>query len=274
MKFSVVIPTYNRRHVLDRAIASALPLVRDGVAELIVVDDASQDGTTDHVRAKYSDLLESGSMRLCQGLVNEGVTAAKNRGASLATGDWLIFLDSDDELVVDGSRVLRDVCCPQGGAPYPIVFFRCQTRDGRLIGAAPLEDHLVNARDCLVAWRWGECLPVLRRTAFHKHPYDADLRGHEAIAFGRLVREFGPALVAGVVARVYDDTGTDRLSTPQALRARAYSLGRGHARIALEFWRELGVRSVVVSLAKAAAYFGIFLQARLRQTVGSLALGQ
>jgi glycosyltransferase involved in cell wall biosynthesis len=87
-KISVVIPTYNRAWALGRAVDSVL--AQDFTDfELIVVDDGSEDET----RA----LLEGYGSRLTWiAQSNQGVSAARNRGAAQAAGDLLAFLDSDD----------------------------------------------------------------------------------------------------------------------------------------------------------------------------------
>ncbi len=87
---SVVLATYNRRRTLPRAIASVL--AQDDVAfELIVVDDASRDGT-----AAYLATLDDPRIRVivCPG--NGGPSAARNRGLEAARADIVAFLDSDD----------------------------------------------------------------------------------------------------------------------------------------------------------------------------------
>ena len=85
---SVIIPTYNRAHVLGEAIESVLSQTYDDL-ELIVVDDGSQDGTRDVV-ASYSSRLTY----LYQ--ENRGVSTARNRGIEQSRGSYLSFLDSDD----------------------------------------------------------------------------------------------------------------------------------------------------------------------------------
>ena len=52
--FSVIIPVYNRRELVGRAIRSVL-LQEEGDCEVIVVDDASDDGTSDWVRETFAD---------------------------------------------------------------------------------------------------------------------------------------------------------------------------------------------------------------------------
>ena len=89
MKVSVIIPTYNRKNLLKRALhsVSSQTFVPH---EIIIVDDGSSDGTKDwvlerfpYVRYIYQD--------------NSGVSSARNAGIKEAKGSWIAFLDSDDE---------------------------------------------------------------------------------------------------------------------------------------------------------------------------------
>ena len=89
--FSIVIPTYNRAKVLPRAIESVLTQNFKNY-ELIVVDDGSTD-ETDRIIQQYSSSLKY----IYQ--PNEGACVARNNGASVANGRYLIFLDSDDWLL-------------------------------------------------------------------------------------------------------------------------------------------------------------------------------
>lgn len=102
-RFSLIIPSYNRAATLGRAIESILQQSYPAF-EIIVVDD----GSTDQTR----QLLESYPQVTYYYQVNQGVSAARNRGAERATGDWLIFLDSDDELLpsalADFSKAIRE----------------------------------------------------------------------------------------------------------------------------------------------------------------------
>ena len=89
---SVIIPSYNRKELLARAIRSVLA---QGVNdfEVVVVDDGSTDGT--------SELARECSVPIVKWVhqPNTGVSAARNRGVSVSAGEYLIFLDSDDELL-------------------------------------------------------------------------------------------------------------------------------------------------------------------------------
>jgi glycosyltransferase involved in cell wall biosynthesis len=86
---TALIPTYNRRAQIFRAIDSVLAQTRP-VDEIIVVDDGSTDGTSEAIRQRY------GSQVALFRQENGGVSAARNRGIREAHGDWIAFLDSDD----------------------------------------------------------------------------------------------------------------------------------------------------------------------------------
>lgn len=88
MRFSIIIPTYNRVALLQQTLAS-IPVEDDRVHEVIVIDDGSSDGTVEYLRTQRPKLR-----LICQ--ENSGPGAARNRGIEAATGDWIAFLDSDD----------------------------------------------------------------------------------------------------------------------------------------------------------------------------------
>jgi glycosyltransferase involved in cell wall biosynthesis len=89
--FSVIIPTYNRKDLLKRALESVWTQSFTDY-EVIVVDDGSTDGTIEMLEARKSGLTALKVIRQA----NAGPGAARNRGAKEATGDYLAFLDSDD----------------------------------------------------------------------------------------------------------------------------------------------------------------------------------
>lgn len=90
-KVSVIIPTYNRATLLPRAVNSVLnQTYRD--FELIIVDDGSTDNTKEVIR-KYKDPR----IQYIKHDKNKGGSAARNLGIKMAKGEYIAFLDSDDE---------------------------------------------------------------------------------------------------------------------------------------------------------------------------------
>lgn len=90
----MIIPTFNRLLVLSRAIESVKAQTFSGW-ELIVVDDGSTDGT--HEWLSQQPVFGSGGQGRYFCTESKGVSSARNLGIKRAQGDWLAFLDSDDE---------------------------------------------------------------------------------------------------------------------------------------------------------------------------------
>lgn len=85
---SVIIPNFNRRHIIGRALDSVL-LQTLPALEIIVVDDGSTDQSGEFLEREYPDIR-----LLTQ--EHKGVSAARNLGIRAAQGEWLALLDSDD----------------------------------------------------------------------------------------------------------------------------------------------------------------------------------
>lgn len=92
-KVSVIIPVYNCIKYLDKAVASVISQTEFDSLELILVDDGSSDGSEklcDAYAKKYKNIFA-----LHQD--NSGVSVARNTGLDAAKGEYIAFLDSDDE---------------------------------------------------------------------------------------------------------------------------------------------------------------------------------
>ena len=90
MLVTVVIPTYNRAELVKRAIGSVLKQTHQA-KEVIVVDDHSSDDTQ-QILSSFGNQIQ-----IISNTENRGVSFSRNRGIEQATGEWIAFLDSDDE---------------------------------------------------------------------------------------------------------------------------------------------------------------------------------
>lgn len=108
-KVSVIIPTYNRVHLLSRAIEGVLGQTHQNF-EIIVVVDGSTDGTKQliaHLQKKYNSIKYFYQANL-------GACSARNKGLELASGEFVQFLDSDDYMTQDKIKIQVDIMENEG----------------------------------------------------------------------------------------------------------------------------------------------------------------
>lgn len=105
MKLSIIIPAYNCKYTLNRALQSALDQTIDDL-EVIIVDDGSDDGTSelaDNLAARW------GRIKVIH-QNNAGPSAARQAGLNESTGEWIAFLDSDDYMEPNMCEKLITTC--------------------------------------------------------------------------------------------------------------------------------------------------------------------
>ncbi len=144
MRISVVIPSFNRRHTLARALDSVLAQTSP-VDEIIVVDDGSSDGSERLIAADYP------AVKLIR-QPNQGVSAARNRGIEAAAGDWIALLDSDDSW--HGDKIER-IRLAHAQNPDQVLFHSDEIwiRHGKRVN--PMRKHRKYG-----GWIFRHCLPL------------------------------------------------------------------------------------------------------------------
>jgi glycosyltransferase involved in cell wall biosynthesis len=143
-RVTAILPTHDRASLLPRALGSVLgqSLPPD---EIIVVDDGSVDGTGPLLAGRFP------TARVVT-QENAGVAAARNRGIREASGEWLAFIDSDDEWLP--AKLARQMGSLEDAPRYPI----CHTdeiwiRRGRRVN--PMKKHAKAG-----GFIFEECLPL------------------------------------------------------------------------------------------------------------------
>lgn len=104
MKISVVVPFWNSEQWLDRCLASLK--AQGGDFEFIIVDDHSTDSGRE-IAEKY--WRKDKRFILVTNERTKGVSGARNTGIDHASGEWITFLDADDELLPDAYSIFKSV---------------------------------------------------------------------------------------------------------------------------------------------------------------------
>ena len=203
-EFSVIIPTFNRAHVLPRAIDSVLRQSH-GDFELLVVDDGSTDGTAQCI-ASYRDAR----IRYIRHEHNRGQNPALNTGLEAARGTFVSFLDSDDAWDAGMLETVLAKFRSDEELGWVYTAYRVQDAEGLVLG--PLGGTVEG-------WVYAEALEQghvsppttlsVRRTSFGVvGGFDLDIVvGQDDVMCLKLARAFKVGRVDAVLATLHWDGG-------------------------------------------------------------------
>ncbi|GIW65712.1 MAG: glycosyl transferase family 2 [Candidatus Parcubacteria bacterium] len=203
--FSIITPTYNRVYIINKSIESVLRQNFDNW-EMIIVDDGSIDNTKDVVQ-KY--LQQSSKIKYFKLERNSSPNVARNFGSEKAIGDWLIFLDSDDELTVDALEIIYSYI--QKLPDVSFFIFACKDLDGNIpINIKNYEGYLTY-KDFICKIK-GEALPIIKKEVFLEEKFIENIKGGEAITWIKILKRGYRAYFSNKIARIYNNKLEDRLS--------------------------------------------------------------
>src|ERR1051325_1006149 len=208
--FSIIIPTYNRAALVRRALASVLSQ-DDGDFEIVVVDSASTDGTREVVRENAE---RDGRVRLICEETRRGVCPARNTAVDAATGQWIIPLDSDDELASGALALFRRKIAAYPQADHHR--FMCRWDDGSLSPRPPLQEEIWDYHGYLrfmercAAGGLTESVSCVRRETFRVLRYPDD-RSYETLYHFDFAARFLTA-AHSEVGRLYHTDAADQNS--------------------------------------------------------------
>ncbi|MCF6764274.1 glycosyltransferase family 2 protein [Thiotrichales bacterium 19S3-7] len=228
MFLSVVITSFNRIDVLVNAIESVTTQKHstDQSLEIIIVDDASSDGTSTYLLEKYDREIKDGNIIVKALEKNVGVSGAKNAGYEIAKGQWVIFLDSDD-IFIDGIMPkLKEALIKYHH--HPLIFFRCIDQNGEFVGQHFEDDKILDIYEYVKYTSYGEAIAAINKSMVKRSPYISSLRGYEGLGCCRIIRDFGSAILSDLAIRIYIQDRDDRLSATKGFMKRLPLLARGH----------------------------------------------
>ncbi|MEI6415771.1 MAG: glycosyltransferase family 2 protein [Pseudomonadota bacterium] len=135
-RVSVIVPVFNVETYVADCLLSILANAVDVALELIVIDDGSQDGSVAVIKTLMASGVWPETLFLRQD--NRGLSAVRNLGASLARGDYIGFLDSDDFILPGGLRRLLQYACDED---CDVVLGRSLVFDSQTQAVTPFYDR-------------------------------------------------------------------------------------------------------------------------------------
>lgn len=113
---SVIVPAYNAEKYLEKCLDSLVNQTKKNI-EIIAVNDGSKDNTLkilNEYKSKYPDMIKVISQE------NQGLSVTRNNGIKVASGKYIVFVDSDDEIELD---LLEKIWDKVTEFPYDIIAF-------------------------------------------------------------------------------------------------------------------------------------------------------
>lgn len=126
VEFSIIIVNFNVRDFLRQALLSVRRGLLGLTAEIIVVDNASEDGSAEMVRAEF------GEVHLIQNVENRGFAGANNQALRLARGRFIVLLNPDTVVQENTFAAIRDFFCSAAGLEAGMVGCKILNPDGTL----------------------------------------------------------------------------------------------------------------------------------------------
>ena len=171
---SIIIPLYNKKSIVSRSIQSVLGQSYQDL-ELIVVDDGSTDGSV-----AVMEQIKDKRIRLIR-QENGGPSKARNIGTKNAKGDWIIFLDADDEMTEGALAHFSDLVTSHIDAN----FFCCEfivNRNGQ--EEKPYTYNQTKVSNPFKSWLLGESCArtgasIYKRELVEKCPFNEQIRRFE-----------------------------------------------------------------------------------------------
>lgn len=222
---SLITTTFNRRSFLPRLVESIQGQTLSDF-EWIVVDDGSTDGT-----AQYFESLNDPRIKLiCQS--NQGCNAARNRGEKEIQSPFVVFIDSDDELLGPETlaRMVERISATSNAIGF--VAFSVKTPEGGGGESRLSEDEIVlNYTELLCGNRVeGEFLRIFKREALSVSPWASGFAGMEILKYLAIAKHF-QILCVREAALIYHMNHGDNLTSARQTILRAPSMIEGYEKL-------------------------------------------
>lgn len=209
MKYSIITPVYNREDCLARCLDSVVKQLKWNVDfEHIVVDDGSVDASAAIVR-RYADNYSH--LKFVQLPENKGTNAARNAAIAIATGDFCLFLDSDDYFVDEALKIIDDVVATNTFKEY--VFAADDMMDE--YAKNPLlnsQKTILHFHDFLSGKISSDFIHVVQTSILQKYPFSEDLKIFEFIFFLQFYRESQVILFTNIIVTIRERNRMDSVT--------------------------------------------------------------
>lgn len=231
MRISVITPVYNRADCILRCLESvAAENIGGARVEHVIADDGSTDESAEIV-ADFAACHPG--VQLVRLPRNAGPNAARNAAIAAATGDFVLFIDSDDSLAPGAISVIEKNMSENPG--YDQYLFSCSHNRTSLETYG--RRHVFDYSDFLLGDVRLDFAHVINRATLLEMPFDESLRIHEYLFHLRFYRKAGKILFIDELVSIVDTSRSDHVTyTTRKTNDRALAESLVYTRLFLEWF--------------------------------------
>lgn len=178
---SVIITTFNRVNIIERAIDSTLKQTYKNI-EIIVIDDGSTDGTMDLLNKKIQN---NRTLRLYKHGQNKGAGSAKNSGLDNIKGEWFTFLDSDDEMIPIAIEIMMKIPLEVDSAVNAVTCNCWDTTRKTFSGKGLQADQYLDAKTIMTKCS-GDFWGITKKDLLRNDRFNIKIKGFEDILWYKI----------------------------------------------------------------------------------------
>ncbi|GGG12492.1 glycosyltransferase family 2 protein [Pontibacter amylolyticus] len=202
---SIIIPTYNRIDALKRCVNSLRNQLYDGM-EVVIIDDFSQDSTKTYLKSLKD---HSNFIKIIFNKENRGVNFSRNRGIEAASKKFILFLDSDDELVPGGLSLIAESINSFKEVNHFLFLVSYRSQEYKTM----IEPTYVEYRDWITGELKGDFTHVVRSEIMKQYLFYERFRMFEFLNWYRVFRTTSPQLIIPHVTTKIELNRSDSLTS-------------------------------------------------------------
>jgi len=207
MKFSIIIPTYNRGHIVGKAVESVLGQAFQDW-ELIIVDDGSVDQTPGTLNNFRNERI-----KIFRYTENKGASFARNFGLFKAKGSFIIFLDSDARFVPGALDTISGILKSTNEFYNDYLFIAADELTRKPYNfRMPDKDGEIDFKKVFRGELDGDYCHVTKRHIYSHIKFDEEFKGCERSCWHRIARDFGPGYFASKAVVMVNRASPDSIT--------------------------------------------------------------
>lgn len=254
---SLICVTYNRQNKIKRAIKSFLDNNSD-LSELVLIDDGSNDNTFDFIKG----FLKSNKIIYHKLEKNMGVGFARNYGVKISNADWIVLLDSDNELKPNSIKLFINVI--NNFSHIDMHKFKVVNFENKMMCENLDHSKTINFREYLTEAIKGEHQTLVKKKYLLKNKFFEEFNGGERLTWSLIAKECKKVMYHPFVSQLYDDNGIDRLSIRSKNTSRLLEIFAKDIKL---FWFNYLTINPVFFLIKLSKFTYYFILDKFRKKI-------